>query len=220
MKHQGTSVSHQQATHTLCVEKLDVTCYKLDGPIGNTHPLLHDKNSIYHVDKAIFEGTFPNKFDAIALANCLCLGCSIEVDLVEGNKVLLVVGGRVLSLFECLGYSRSECFQCCYPGRHYRSRLRVSSRRPRPVNLDHVPDDTCRAHVYVVLALSPHTACHPTTPMSGPLGIKSFHAVPEKTIFLADHIPIEALSMLRVCVLICVRSPPAEGAPAWKRKPV
>jgi len=29
----------------------------------------------------------------LTLANCLCFGCCVEVNLVEGNKVLLVVSG-------------------------------------------------------------------------------------------------------------------------------
>src|SRR5712671_1597086 len=104
---------------TFRVEKLDVTCHKFDGPICNADSLLYHKNSVHHVDKAVLESTFAHEFDAITLTNCLRLGRCVEVNLVEGNKVFLVVRGCVLSLFECFWYSRSECFECCCPGRHY-----------------------------------------------------------------------------------------------------
>lgn len=80
------------STHTLLrVEKLDITSHKLDDPIRDADPLLYHKHSIHHVDEAVFKSALPDEFDAFTPADCLCLGGSIDVDLVKRNKVLLVV---------------------------------------------------------------------------------------------------------------------------------
>jgi hypothetical protein len=102
----GSSTS----TRTFRVEKLDVACHKLDGPICDAYSLLDDKNAIHHVYEAVFERAFADEFDAITGTNCLCLGRCLEVNLVEGDKILLVVSRRYLSLLECLWYRRRDSF--------------------------------------------------------------------------------------------------------------
>lgn len=79
------------STRTFGVEKLDITGRKFDDPICDANTLFHHKHSIHHVNEAVLKGALPNESDTFAPADSFCLGGCIGVNLVEGDKILLVI---------------------------------------------------------------------------------------------------------------------------------
>jgi hypothetical protein len=85
---------------TFLVDKLDVTSDKLDDPISLCRAFLYGKNASQHLQNHLLKYALPNEPDSIAPPNRLSVPRGFCLDLVERDKILLVVCDRYLSLIQ------------------------------------------------------------------------------------------------------------------------